>query len=49
MLKAMGSLSTRIRVQDRDLKLPERLLYEDGAELVKIELLPEDPGYRENH
>lgn len=33
----------------RDLKVPERLRYEDGAELVEIELLPEDPGYRENH
>ncbi len=30
----------------RDLKLPEWLRYEDGVELVEMELLPENPGYQ---
>ena len=35
----------------RDLKLPEKLRYEDGVEFVEIELLPDNlnPVYPENH
>ncbi len=35
----------------RDLKLPEKLRYEDGVEFVEIELMPDnlDAGHQENH
>ena len=41
--------NTRMLNLLRDMKLPERLRYEDGVELVEIELPSENPGYQENH